>query len=126
MTRARIGFAALALLAASSIGARAQQVADSYLMLLRAPVEARGEIEALGIEGSSEPASVTVRSVTHKLGGTGVLLVRGNYEMVDDSGAVIGVGRFGHVWVKDGDDWHPSAAVCATSPAIRQRVEGPP
>jgi|SaaInlV_100m_DNA_5_1039725.scaffolds.fasta_scaffold08159_3 uncharacterized protein (TIGR02246 family) len=49
---------------------------------------------------------MTVLTVTHSVEGYDMMLVHGNYQVVDrNSGALLGSGRFAHIWHDVGGDW---------------------
>ena len=46
-------------------------------------------------------------TVTHSLKGVDMLLVHGNYQVINrDNGIVFGMGHFAHIWnMNEGGDW---------------------
>lgn len=59
-------------------------------------------------EGDFDVGSpITLLQVTHSVAGVDMMLVHGNYQVVDrEDDAVMGAGRFAHIWVlSDDDQW---------------------
>ncbi len=49
---------------------------------------------------------MTLLTVTHSVEGYDMMLVHGNYQVVDrDTGALLGFGRFAHIWHDVNGDW---------------------
>jgi phosphoribosylamine-glycine ligase len=70
-----------------------------------ATIAGRERIEAFLAEDFLEGNPLTVLTVTHSLRGTDMILVHGNYQVVDrDSGVVLGMGRFAHIWAMTGQN----------------------
>jgi uncharacterized protein (TIGR02246 family) len=81
---------------------------DARLMMHGAPtIAGRSGIESFWAEDFEESNPLTLLTVTHAVDGLDMVLVHGNYEVVNrDDGMKVGLGRFAHVWIKDGDgEW---------------------
>ena len=74
---------------------------DSRLMLHGAPtVVGRDGIGDFWSGDFDEGNPLTLLKVTHSVDGADMILVHGDYEVVDrDDGARLGFGRFAHIWV---------------------------
>ncbi|HSG64048.1 MAG TPA: nuclear transport factor 2 family protein [Gammaproteobacteria bacterium] len=60
------------------------------------------EIGAFWAEDFQEGNPLTLLTVTHALEGADMILVHGNYQVVSrDDGALLGAGRFAHIWKGD-------------------------
>jgi uncharacterized protein (TIGR02246 family) len=82
--------------------------ADARLMMHGSPtIAGRADIEEFWAEDFTEGNPITVLTVTHSLKGADMILVHGNYQVIDrDKGTVLGQGRFAHIWTKGAsDDW---------------------
>lgn len=78
---------------------------DARLMLHGSPtIVGRDDIEDFWAEDFQEGNPLTVLSVTHSVNGADMILVHGNYEVIDrDSGIILGKGRFAHIWNQSED-----------------------
>jgi len=77
---------------------------NALLLMHGAPtIAGRGDIGAFWAQDFQESNPLTLLVVTHALEGIDMILVHGNYEVVDrDDGSKVGLGRFAHIWVADG------------------------
>ncbi len=73
---------------------------DARLMMHGAPtIVGRAAIGAFWAQDFGESNPLTLLKVTHALTGIDMVLVHGNYEVVDRSdGTKVGLGRFAHIW----------------------------
>lgn len=81
---------------------------DARLMMHGAPSFAgRDGIGAFWSEDFGEGNPLTVLTVTHAVDGLDMILVHGDYEVIDRSdGSRLGFGRFAHIWRDQGNgDW---------------------
>ena len=78
---------------------------DARLMMHGAPtITGRDAIGEFWSEDFEEDNPLTLLAVTHAVFGTDMILVHGDYEVVDrEEGARLGFGRFAHIWHDDGD-----------------------
>jgi uncharacterized protein (TIGR02246 family) len=76
---------------------------DARLMMHGAPTYAgRVDIGSFWAQDFKEGNPLTLLTVTHALEGVDMILVHGNYEVIDrDDGTVLGAGRFAHIWKGD-------------------------
>ena len=76
---------------------------DSRLMMHGAPtIAGRADIGAFWAQDFQESNPLTLLTVTHALEGVDMVLVHGNYEVVDRTdGTKVGLGRFAHIWRAD-------------------------
>lgn len=76
---------------------------DAILMMHGAPSYAgRGNIGAFWAQDFKEGNPLTLLHVTHAVEGVDMVLVHGNYEVVDRvGGSKVGLGRFAHIWLSD-------------------------
>jgi uncharacterized protein (TIGR02246 family) len=74
--------------------------ADARLMMHGAPtIVGRADIGAFWAQDFTESNPLTLLEVTHALFGVDMVLVHGNYEVVDRAdGTKVGLGRFAHIW----------------------------
>jgi len=81
---------------------------DAVLMMHGAPsIKGRTNIKIFW-EGDFEVGSpLTLLKVTHSVVGIDMMLVHGDYEVIDrKDGALLGEGRFAHIWMVDEDgEW---------------------
>jgi ketosteroid isomerase-like protein len=79
---------------------QALYTADARLMMHGAPTITTGAgIGAFWAQDFGESNPLTLLKVTHALQGADMVLVHGNYEVVDrDDGTKVGLGRFAHIW----------------------------
>jgi ketosteroid isomerase-like protein len=79
---------------------QALYTADARLMMHGAPtITTRAGIGAFWAQDFGESNPLTLLKVTHALQGADMVLVHGNYEVVDrDDGTKVGLGRFAHIW----------------------------
>jgi uncharacterized protein (TIGR02246 family) len=80
---------------------------DARLMMHGAPtIVGRSDIGAFWAEDFEAANPLTLLTVTHALDGLDMVLVHGNYEVVNrDDGAKVGLGRFAHIWINENGDW---------------------
>lgn len=73
---------------------------DARLMMHGAPtIGGRAAIGAFWAQDFGESNPLTLLKVTHALAGIDMVLVHGNYEVVDRTdGTKVGLGRFSHIW----------------------------
>jgi uncharacterized protein (TIGR02246 family) len=78
---------------------------DARLMMHGAPtIAGRAAIGDFWAQDFTEGNPLTLLAVTHGLQGVDMVLVHGNYEVVDrEDGAKVGLGRFAHIWVAERD-----------------------
>jgi uncharacterized protein (TIGR02246 family) len=76
---------------------------DARLMMHGAPtIAGRNSIGEFWAQDFTESNPLTLLNVTHGLTGVDMVLVHGNYEVVDrDEGTRVGLGRFAHIWTAD-------------------------
>jgi uncharacterized protein (TIGR02246 family) len=76
---------------------------DARLMMHGAPtIAGRNAIGEFWAQDFTESNPLTLLKVTHGLQGADMVLVHGNYEVVDRSdGTKVGLGRFSHIWTAD-------------------------
>jgi uncharacterized protein (TIGR02246 family) len=82
--------------------------ATATLMMHGAPtINGRAAIGAFWAQDFDAGAPLTLLTVTHALQGVDMVLVHGNYEVVDRaSGDKVGLGRFAHIWTQGvGGEW---------------------
>jgi hypothetical protein len=65
------------------------------------------DIGAFWAEDFQEGNPLTLLTVTHAVEGIDMVLVHGNYQVIDrDDGSRLGFGRFAHIWTSDRtNDW---------------------
>jgi len=69
-------------------------------------VEGRSNIAQLWARDMGTGSPLTVLTVTDFSEGVDMRLVHGNYQVIDKAfGAVVGSGRFAHIWHRVGDQW---------------------
>lgn len=81
---------------------------DARLMMHGAPtIAGREAIGSFWAEDFQEDNPLTVLTVTHAVDGIDMILVHGDYEVVNrDDGRRVGFGRFAHIWFDQGDgEW---------------------
>ena len=80
---------------------------DARLMVHGSPtVAGRDSIEEFWADDFNEGDPLTLLTVTNSVNGTDMMLVHGDYRVVDRSdGALLGEGRFAHVWMLEGQQW---------------------
>jgi uncharacterized protein (TIGR02246 family) len=80
---------------------------DAGLMMHGAPtITGRDEIGAFWAEDFEEDNPLTVLSVTHAVDGVDMILVHGDYEVIErDDGTRLGFGRFAHIWFEEDGEW---------------------
>jgi uncharacterized protein (TIGR02246 family) len=76
---------------------------DARLMMHGAPtIAGRNAIGEFWAQDFTESNPLTLLKVTHGLQGVDMVLVHGNYEVVDRAdGTKLGLGRFSHIWTLD-------------------------
>jgi uncharacterized protein (TIGR02246 family) len=79
---------------------QALYTADARLMMHGAPtIVTRAAIGEFWAQDFGESNPLTLLKVTHALQGIDMVLVHGNYEVVDRTdGTKVGLGRFAHIW----------------------------
>ena len=77
---------------------------DASLMMHGEPsIAGRKAIENFWADDFKDRDPLTLLKVTHSVNGVDMMLVHGNYEVVDRAGGVqVSNGRFAHIWVRDG------------------------
>ncbi len=77
--------------------------ANAELMMHGGPtISGQGPIGEFWALDFKEGNPLTLLTVTHAVDGSDMILVHGNYEVVDrDGGDRLGMGRFSHIWLKD-------------------------
>jgi uncharacterized protein (TIGR02246 family) len=80
---------------------------DARLMLHGSPVLAgRGAIEEYWAQDFTEGDPLTLLTVTNSVSGSDMMLVHGDYRVIDRAdGALLGSGRFAHLWKLEGREW---------------------
>jgi ketosteroid isomerase-like protein len=80
---------------------QALYTADARLMMHGAPtITTRAAIGTFWAQDFGESNPLTLLKVTHALQGADMVLVHGNYEVVDrEDGTKVGLGRFAHIWM---------------------------
>lgn len=73
----------------------------------QASVAGRDAIQSFWAADMVESNPLTVMNVTDPVVGFDMILVHGNYQVIDrDTGVPVGQGRFAHIWVQDVDgEW---------------------
>jgi uncharacterized protein (TIGR02246 family) len=74
---------------------------NARLMMHGAPtIAGRAAIGAFWAQDFTSGSPLTLLKVTHALEGSDMILVHGNYEVVDRTdGTKVGLGRFAHIWI---------------------------
>jgi len=77
------------------------------LMLHGSPtITGRDSIEDFWVADMQEGDPLTLMTVTNSVTGADMMLVHGDYRVVDRAdGALLGFGRFAHLWRRNGADW---------------------
>ena len=78
------------------------------LMMHGAPtIAGREDIGAFWAEDFAENNPLTLLAVTHAVTGIDMVLVHGNYDVIDrDDGSRVGFGRFAHIWTREANgEW---------------------
>jgi uncharacterized protein (TIGR02246 family) len=77
---------------------------NAHLMMHGDPtIKGRKNIEAFWAKDFKEGDPITKLTVTNSVNGVDMVLVHGNYEVIDrKTGKRLGYGRFAHIWDKDG------------------------
>lgn len=80
---------------------------DAILYLHGSPmIEGRSDIGDFWAQDFLEGNPLTLLTVTHFVEGFDMILVHGNYQVVDrDTGAILGFGRFAHIWHDNDGEW---------------------
>jgi uncharacterized protein (TIGR02246 family) len=80
---------------------------NARLMMHGAPtIVGRRDIGDFWALDFTEGNPLTLLTVTHAVDGIDMVLVHGNYEVIDrEDGTNLGLGRFAHIWLQDGDTW---------------------
>jgi uncharacterized protein (TIGR02246 family) len=88
-------------------GLAAVYTEDARLMMHGAPtIAGRGDIGAFWAEDFQAGNPLTLLTVTHAIDGLDMILVHGNYEVVNrEDGGKLGLGRFAHIWVEEAGEW---------------------
>ena len=76
---------------------------DARLMMHGAPTYVgRAAITEFWAQDFQAGNPLTILTVTHHIEGPDMILVHGDYEVIDrDDGSKLGLGRFAHIWIKD-------------------------
>ena len=79
---------------------------ESILMLHgEETVRGRQDISAYWANDFREGNPITTLSVTHSINGRDLILVHGNYQVIDrETGLQLGSGRFAHMWMLNEDE----------------------
>lgn len=89
----------------AALGAMYTQTAQ-LMMHGKATISGRQAIQEFWASDFLIENPLTVLSVTHTLQGVDMMLVHGNYQVVNrESGEVVGQGRFAHIWTKQNGNW---------------------
>lgn len=77
----------------------------AHLMMHGSPTYVgRANIEEFWAEDFEEDNPLTLLTVTHSIDGVDMILVHGNYQVVDrNNGNTLGRGRFAHIWNRNKD-----------------------
>lgn len=80
---------------------------NARLMMHGAPtIAGRDAIGAFWAEDFREDNPLTVLTVTHAVDGDDMILVHGDYDVVNrDDGTTVGAGRFAHIWFLEDGEW---------------------
>lgn len=80
---------------------------DAKLMLHGSPtIEGRDSIEEFWAADMQESDPLTLLTVTNSVNGVDMMLVHGDYRVIGRAdGALLGFGRFAHLWRRNGGDW---------------------
>lgn len=81
---------------------------NAHLMMHGAPTYVgRESIQAFWVEDFKENNPLTILTVTHSVDGVDMILVHGNYQVINrNDGTPLGFGRFAHIWtLGDSGDW---------------------
>jgi len=80
---------------------------ENAVLMLHGEETVKGR-QAIGVywaEDFRESNPITTLSVTHTINGHDLILVHGNYQVIDrESGVMLGSGRFAHMWMKNDDE----------------------
>jgi uncharacterized protein (TIGR02246 family) len=81
--------------------------ADARLMVHGAPtIAGRSSIETFWAQDFTEGDPLTLLTVTNSVTGSDMMLVHGDYRVVDrNDGSQLGSGRFAHLWKREGREW---------------------
>ncbi len=79
---------------------------DAELMMHGSPtIEGRDAIGTFWAEDFKAGNPITVLNVTHSVDGADMVLVHGDYQVIDrETGLPLGAGRFAHIWRAAGND----------------------
>lgn len=79
---------------------------NAHLMINGAPTYVgREKIEEFWAADFKDDNPLTLLTVTHSIEGADMMLVHGNYQVVDrQKGDILGRGRFAHIWTKGPED----------------------
>ena len=81
---------------------------DAKLMMHGEPtIVGRKDIEEFWAKDFKVGDPLTVLKVTNSVDGVDMVLVHGNYQVIQrDTGKILGFGRFAHIWMKgEGNKW---------------------
>lgn len=80
---------------------------DASLMMHGEPsIAGRKAIEDFWAEDFKDRDPLTLLKVTHSVNGVDMMLVHGNYEVINrQDGSHLGGGRFAHIWTRQGSSW---------------------
>lgn len=76
------------------------------ILMLHGSLTVRGRqaIHDYWVEDFREGNPITTLSVTHAVEGVDMMLVHGNYMVIErNDGTLLGQGRYAHIWLRDGD-----------------------
>lgn len=79
---------------------------ENAIMMLHGNLVLRGRqaIHDYWVDDFREGNPLTTLTVTHKVQGADMMLVHGDYHVVDrNDGILLGRGRFAHIWLRDGN-----------------------
>lgn len=79
---------------------------EDAIMMLHGSLTLRGReaIREYWVDDFREGNPITTLTVTHTINGIDMMLVHGNYQVIDrNDGTLLGQGRYAHIWLKDQD-----------------------
>lgn len=89
--------------------ALAELYEENAIMMLHGDLVLRGRqaIHDYWVDDFREGNPLTTLTVTHTVQGVDMMLVHGDYHVVDrNDGVMLGRGRFAHIWLRDGNgEW---------------------
>lgn len=82
---------------------------ENAVVMLHGNLLLRGRqaIHDYWVDDFREGNPITTLSVTHTVAGASMMLVHGDYHVIDrNDGVLLGKGRFAHIWLRDGNgEW---------------------